>query len=327
MKFLLLLPVFLLGLLGACADTESLAAGSSSEVPNAIAGQVTDSLGAPVAQVTVRIRRTDYVPGLSAEALCPTCSTATDSAGRWATELLPGAWVATFQDEGAGDDRDPECDCEAEERSALAQIAITSETEAVRQDTVGRPGWVKGHIYGRFDSARVWVPGTSWHAVCSSDGDFILGPLPPQQLRVQARIDSAGVSLTDTRDVKAVSGDTVDAGTFHGDQWAGENYLLWPHMRMAVVDLTSKGADISGDHALFPVLVRLDSILDPDTVDRNSLRFDDGTGLHLPFEIETWDSSSHHADVWVRLDTANGQSCKHFLRAFWGRSTTMPEAP
>jgi len=301
-------------ILGACGqDTpvDTVASGSSSEVPNALTGTVSDASGWPVAGVKVSLRPLDLSHPQSQQ----DDSTTSDGAGHWSLVIPTGSWVLEFTN---GTD------------SWLSRITNVLDgnisLSGTRRDTLRTSGWLKGRVRVPKGSApaQVEIAGTAHIAQCDSTGHFLLGPVPATLLRLVTRFDSTGVPLMDLLDVTPVGGDTLDLGDLHGGSWEGEDYSAWPHSRKAVVDLTGKGAAVTGDHPAFPVLVRLDSILDPATQSRNGLRFDDGTGKHLPYLIETWDTASHRAEVWVRLDTANGSSNKHFLRVFWGLDKPLP---
>lgn len=303
------LPAFALVLsltLAGCGQNDTLVAGgSSSEVPNALTGTANDESGWPVAGVKVALRPADYQPGT----LAAMDSTTTDSNGAWSLPARGGAWTLELTKGRDG---------------WISELSTWGRSEA-RRDTLRQAGWVRGRITKLSGALpRVWIAGTAHQALCDSTGAFVLGPLPPATLRLVSLIDSAGIPLLSQREVTPRSGDTIEVGDLKGDSWSGEDYTLWPSSRSAIVDFTPTGGYASGDHSHFPVLVRLDSVLDPAKVSREELRFDDGRGLHLPFEIETWDSTTHRADVWVRLDTANGGSSKHLLRAFWGRKRALP---
>lgn len=303
-----LLPAVVFGaFLAGCGQNDTLVAGgSSSEVPNALTGTANDESGWPVAGAKVTLRPADYQPGTEVAM----DSTTTDSSGSWSLPTRSGAWTLELAKGGDG---------------WVSELSTWGRGES-RRDTLRRCGWIRGRI-GKLSSTapRVWIAGTAHHAECDSTGSFVLGPLPPATLRLVSLVDSAGVPLLSQREITPRSGDTLEVGDLKGDSWSGEDYTLWPSSRSAVLDFTPTGGSASGDHSHFPVLVRLDSVLDPAKVSRDELRFDDGRGLHLPFEIETWDTATHRADVWVRLDTANGGSSKHLLRAYWGRRRSLPQ--
>ncbi|MEN9353192.1 MAG: hypothetical protein RL318_517 [Fibrobacterota bacterium] len=305
MKRLLGLSVLPLLFWGCGQNDSLLAGGSSSEVPNALTGTASDPSGWPVAGAQVVLRPIDYQPGLAASF----DSTTTDSNGRWSLPSKPGAWSLELH---KGDDR------------WIAEVNNWEGNAGPRQDTLRQSGWISGRIGMASAIKKIWIAGTNHMASCDSHGNFLLGPVPPAPIRMVSLVDSAGTPLTSIHRITPRSGDTVKLGDIKVDSWSGEDYALWPKSRTAIVDISPTGAAGTGDHPHFPVLVRLDSVLDPAKVAREELRFDDGKGLHLPFEIETWDSSSHKAEVWVRLDTANGGSLKHLLRAFWGRKQPIP---
>lgn len=306
MRRLAFLPIISALFLGCGQNDTLLAGGSSSEVPNALTGTATDPSGWPVAGAKVTLRPVDYAPGMTSSK----DTTTTDSNGRWSFPLTRGAWNLELK---KGDD------------GWISQINTWEGDHVSRHDTLRQNGWIRGRIgLATATAPRVWIAGTDHQAKCDSNGAFLLGPVPPATLRLVTQVDSAGIPLTSIHEVTPASGDTLELGDLKGDSWNGEDYSLWPSSRTAIVDFTASGASGTGDHAHFPVFVRLDSILDPAKVDREELRFDDGAGLHLPFEIETWDTLTHKAEVWVRLDTANGSSKKHLLRTFWGRKRGLP---
>ncbi len=102
-----------------------------------------------------------------------------------------------------------------------------------------------------------------------------------------------------------------------------ENYLLWPSYKDITVNTSATGANITGGVGRYPMLVRLASTNFSDFAvagTRASLRFS-RAGVHLPYEIERWDSAGGNlAEIWVLADTLTGNNSTQTIQMFWGKS-------
>ncbi|MDB5105702.1 MAG: hypothetical protein JWP91_3391 [Fibrobacteres bacterium] len=106
-----------------------------------------------------------------------------------------------------------------------------------------------------------------------------------------------------------------------------EAYSTWAHSKKIFFNTTPGGADVPGDVADFPMLVRLT----PDRLDftqagagGKDIRFADADGAALPFQIESWAVQNGKADVWVRVPKVDGNSDKDFITLYWGKATAGP---
>jgi hypothetical protein len=283
--------------LTSCGQSERVAGGTSSEVPNALNGQLLDGQGRPVVGAAIRAVPTQAF----ADSGLVVDTVRTDSSGRWFLAVPPGAWTVVAQGAAGWSMRDGFPDGKR------------------HLDTLRSPVWVTGSVGPGFANTKVWLRGTDISAVADSAGSFFLGPMPSGDLRLHIKADSV---LQDAV-VRADPGQVLSTGTWISANWGQEDYSLWPHARTAVIDLSATGARVVGDQVGFPVPVLLDTVLDVKTVDPVGLRFDDGRGTPYPFSL-SWNSTAGRATAWVRLDTANGSSAKHFLRVLWGRRVPVP---
>ncbi|HNY31001.1 MAG TPA: DUF2341 domain-containing protein [Fibrobacteria bacterium] len=294
-------------LLGLCSlflwgcDGDRVAGGTSSEVPNALHGSVVDSRGAPAARCLV----TRTPAGVTADSAFSAESTWTDDQGRWNLPLRAGRWTVLFR-----------------KANEMALAEDPSASDAPLRLATG--GWLAGRLAQGFSGGRVYVRGTDLQASTDSTGAFLLGPLPAGDLPLLVKADSSGVVRSLRTVARVQPAEVRSTGTWFSTDFFEEDYSLWPQARLAVVDLSTQGAAVQGDQVAFPVPVRLDSVLDPATTSPGEIRFDDERGTHLPFFVQTWDAATREALVWVRLDTANGNSAKHFLRLHWGRKVAAP---
>lgn len=293
-------------LLAACGiDDDRVAGGTSSEVPNALHGRILSESGAPAAGCAVRLASMRSRP----DSLGRIDSTVTDSDGNWRLPSRTGTdSLAILFDRGGS--------------MAIAYLASGAPPSLPRTDTLHAAAWMRGSVAGTSGATRVSVEGTPFAAVADPDGRFLLGPVPAGALSLLVSTDSAGIAIRRAILAQAKAGDTttLPVETFDPATWSTEDFRLWPSSRRATIDLTASGAFVAGDHAGFVVPVRLEGIVDARTVSPGELRFDDGLGLKLPFSVEEWNATTGTSLVWVRLDTANGNSSQHELRVHWGRS-------
>lgn len=311
MKTLGLFCVF--AVLSGCGVTDGrVAGGTTSEVPNALTGNVVDPSGRPVAGVAIRIASSSTW----ADSVGHADTTRTDSLGRWSFRVLRDSGDVTLYLRTA-------------DAGALARLSVRPQDSLFRRDTVRSFAWIEGRVLGASGTTKVAVLGTDLVARTDGQGQFLF-PVPSGALKLLVVADSQGVGVRRHLEIQTTPGDTSRTGTLSiaplaPQAFASEDYSLWDSSRSATIDLTAAGAGITGDHVGFPIPVRLDSVLDMKTVKPSEVRFDDGKGNRYPFEIETWDTLSGKALAWVRLDTANGSSNKHALRVYWGRGgAAMP---
>ncbi|MBF0432747.1 MAG: DUF2341 domain-containing protein, partial [Fibrobacteria bacterium] len=104
--------------------------------------------------------------------------------------------------------------------------------------------------------------------------------------------------------------------------WNDEDYSSWAHNRDITINTTSSGANVTGNVANFPMLVRLTadnfdfSEAQPSGQD---VRFDKSDGTVLPFEIERWDNINKLAEIWVLIDTVYGSNASQYFTMYWGK--------
>lgn len=102
---------------------------------------------------------------------------------------------------------------------------------------------------------------------------------------------------------------------------AAEDYSSWSKATDILLNTSATGANVAGDVANVPVLVRLTSANFPFSQaggKGNDIRFSRPDGTPLDYEIERWDSARSLADVWVRMDMVKGNASGQILRMHWG---------
>ncbi|MDB5050584.1 MAG: hypothetical protein JWO30_3655 [Fibrobacteres bacterium] len=105
--------------------------------------------------------------------------------------------------------------------------------------------------------------------------------------------------------------------------YCAEDYAGWSHQAGLRLDTSPAGADVSGPVAGFPLLVRLSGGEFPFSQalrHGEDVRFSDTDGKHLPYQIDRWDSASGAAEIWVKVDSIQGNTSGQSVRMYWGKT-------
>ncbi|HAO99879.1 MAG TPA: hypothetical protein DCQ83_07525, partial [Fibrobacteres bacterium] len=102
---------------------------------------------------------------------------------------------------------------------------------------------------------------------------------------------------------------------------SGEDYSQWAYSTDMVLNTAaSTGAGVTTAQSNFPVLVRLTSqharVFQQDIFNGTDIRFTNGSGRHLSYQIERWDSAGKKAEIWVRADNVAGNGTTT-IRMYW----------
>ncbi len=155
----------------------------------------------------------------------------------------------------------------------------------------------------------------------SATGKFNLGDLPQGTYTLRAVYSAPAVDPREIDSVNSVSDSSTDIGAVRLASFENENYAAWPQSRLIYINTTASGANVAGNVADFPLLVRLDKNNFDFSQSRGlgrDIRFADAKGKRLRYEVERWDSAGSVAELWVRLDRVNGNSNSQFITMHWG---------
>lgn len=300
---LFLSGLILVSLSGCTGDSVS---GAGGQTTNGITVSVVYPDGRAGAGLPVRVRSTDYLAEISGNTE-PSQQFAvngtTDSSGVFVADSLEGGVYTVEVNDGEG--------------FAVAFEHRTSDaggTVDAGSETLAPTGVVRGCMPPQEQDGTVWyvqIYGLErYAAVDRLTGRFVFSDLPEGhytfcRISADATIDPMVIS-----DVEAYSDDTTVLSS----------YPAWPYNTALTLNTTAAGADVAGNVANFPVLVRLTeenfsfSQAQPSGAD---IRFTREDTLSLPYEIERWDPVSGLAEVWVRVDTVFGDSTQS-ITMYWG---------
>ncbi|HKP97339.1 MAG TPA: DUF2341 domain-containing protein [Fibrobacteria bacterium] len=141
-------------------------------------------------------------------------------------------------------------------------------------------------------------------------------------------IDEAGISRTDraadwiklSYETQKAGSSVVSVGARSGD---------FTKSLQLNFNTTSSGANVSGNVANIPILVRLTSSNFDFTAVRDDaadLRFLDKDGTALYHEVAEWDKGNKTGKVWVKVPQVDGNSTTDFITAYYGCATCSGNA-
>ena len=108
-----------------------------------------------------------------------------------------------------------------------------------------------------------------------------------------------------------------------GSVMAAENYSTWTYSSDITLNTSASGADVATDVTGFPVLIRLTSfnfIFSEAQGSGQDIRFANSSEVPLSYEIESWDSTTSSAAIWVQMGTVAGNKANQILRMYWGNA-------
>lgn len=309
-----------LGLLTSCGE-QRVAGGNTSETPNTVTGFLMDTLGRARVGDTVILRparwTSDDLPPMGMRA-ASVWTTVTDSSGEWSVSgLESGAWVVECRGGKVG------------RLSAAVTVGSNRPTVELSTDTVHPKGRIEGAFApGMFPSGargKIWIYGTDIVANLDSAGRFVLEDVPTGPMRLVAQFESDSSQGRAEDALELAPRAPAPTRVLRPSSFLEEDYDLWPNRKAGSLRFSGVGGfKLMSTIQRIPVLVRLrGEPVSPTDRTGSSLRFEDGGGAKLPYEIERWDPVRREADVWVLLHEARKLSDAHGIIVYWG----LPEAP
>jgi hypothetical protein len=300
---LLMLRFFLIGLLLATVfcTGDRLAGGGTIETTNGlVAGKIVYPNGDPAPKSLVKLIPERFNPYTDTAAI-PVDTT--DDSGRYVFASVSSG-VYTIQS----------VQSIKRTRAIAFGISLTQGALSVASMTLQLPGAVKVMLPGGAHAitAYVYVPGSDIAMRVQGTGGFVIldsvpaGVLP--SVSFAPTIDSTPSVIR--YDIRVLSGDTVA--------------LLnpsWRYARSITLNTKPSGADVAATEIDFPALIRLTrSTFDFSQAQKNGgdIRFTKTDNTPLPYEIERWDGAAGLAEVWVKVDTIQGNDSMQGIIMYWG---------
>jgi hypothetical protein len=162
----------------------------------------------------------------------------------------------------------------------------------------------------RFDG-YAFIPGTDIAGYPSKDASEVMLDSVPAGKIPEVRFIITGDSSTVTKmDVVVNPGDTTTIAN-----------PSWKYAQQLRLNTSASGANVGGDVRDFPVLIRLNATnfdFSQALADGSDIRFTKTNNTFLPYEIERWDATNWQAEIWVKVDTVQGNDSAQTIVMYWG---------
>jgi hypothetical protein len=298
LAFLALLFQACLGTLGG-----DRVAGNGSEVENAIvAGRVVQADGTPVSGTLVSLYPSDY-DGIDGKPLDPSMTATSDSNGAYRLRA-PGGEYNLWGHRPEGGLRFLIQGVEVESTGTVEPATATLQRPGRLRITLPEGSGEGGYVYIPGTPLAVAVDGSS-----DSTGTLLIDSIPAGRLKsvLLARRGKPGLGRILGTDVIITPGATTYLP-----------YTEWSYSASVRVNVNGV---LNRNVSDIPLLLRL-TAADLDFAqargDGSDLRFTKDNGIVLPFRIQSWDSGSQAAAVWIKMDTVHSDTAHRMIKMFWG---------
>lgn len=289
-----------------CTNGPIQVAGSTNTTNAKVAGSIVHQNNKPADYVKVFLIPSNHVPNSSNQPLDSTILVdTTDNSGDY-----------SFSNIKAGHYTIEAIHIVERTRLFISDISVDSlHTDSSRTDTLKPPSKLYITIPDTSGEGYVYIPGTV-EKISKVESPIVemdsvaAGHYP--QIFFVSNFTSTAVEIYS--DVKVLSSEPVIVSPF----------TLWQHSTKIMINTSSDGANITENMIDFPLLIRLNndnfifSASQPGGID---LRLSKADGMPLKYQIETWNTQSGNAVVWVQVDTIYGNRSDQFIYMYWGRET------
>jgi hypothetical protein len=282
---------------------KQIAGGTDTETGGTVvAGSIRKSDGTPAPNTVVALIPTDYNP--AADAALPGSLTDTTKADGFYAITVPKKGRYNIQA------------VNLVSRNRLLLLGVDCEESPVNVPTgsLTIPGSVRLSLPDVIDAVNgyCYIPGTSLFVRLRAKTDFVDIDSVPTGIMpsiVYGSFNSSAATILRY----SVAVNTGDTARVYNPGWKFSRHII--------LNTSASGAGVSGTVVDFPVLIRLCtndfdlSQMQPGGAD---IRFTKPDNAFLFHEIERWDASVGHAEIWVKIDTMRGDDSVQSITMYWG---------
>lgn len=288
-------------LLAVFCSTDSISGGTSTSENGKILGQIVTTSGSPASHVIITLIPVNYDPVIDSD-IIPVDTT--DVYGNYSfTNVAKGIYNI----------QSVHIDCRW--RGLRNNIQISNDAIRLPSDTLHNPGSIRIMLPETVTgSGHVYIPGTTIFAsVDSSIKHIILDSVPAGTIQ-------SIVYLSNVTTKKSILRYAIPV---YPQDTANVTNTLWKYNNQILLNTSVSGANIGETVYDFPVLIRLTK----DNFNFNEAQsngkdiiFTKQDNTILPCEIERWDAINRVAEIWVKIDTLEGNSTDNEISMYWGNS-------
>jgi len=284
-----------------CSHVGIVGGGTEDVNTMVVTGTVTNPDGTPASGAQVLLIAANFDPVRSSRDTIPT--TSTDESGGYAFTLNK---YETYNIQIV--------QVKTRTRALVRRLAGSGALTVFPPAKLSEPGSVKIMVSAGSNAANgyYYIPGTTIFAYLKHNSGYVLLDSVPEieATDILYSVAASQVATVLRYNVAILPGKTVlifNPG--------------WNHCRALTLNTAASGANVGGDVAGFPALIRLSKGYFDFSQARNGgedLRFAKSDNTFLPYEIERWDPAAGVAEVWVKVDTVRGNDSTQSLTMYWG---------
>ena len=208
-------------------------------------------------------------------------------------------------------------------RLLVQDITVKKDAVDIDADTLRKSGSIIVPISNEFDTASgyIYVPGTNIAVSLSGKSNYVVLDSVPAGITLKveyAARNSTEIPKVINDNVHVLPSDTAKI-----------QYAEWKYSQKIILNTSQSGANVSGDVYGFPVLIRLKAPtfdFAQAATNGEDIRFTKADGTQFPYEIERWDPSNGHAEIWVKVDTIHGANSAQAINMYWGNSNAKGQS-
>jgi hypothetical protein len=297
--------------MGNCSRSPLAGTKSGSETTNGrVSGTIVNSNGTLESNVIVRFLPSSYDPFTKNDSTAVKYDTS-DAFGNFAFDSVD---TGSFTIEAVHS--------KMHTRAMIPAITVNNDTISLPLCTLAVPGAISIDVPDNADPVNgyVYIPGTSiYKFFAGSLVPLVLDSIPAGVIpSVIYSASNSSYSATLRNKVIVKSGDTAE---LHNPSWK--------YARRLRLNTTSSGADIAGNVANFPLLLRLtpaNFTFNQTLSGGADIRFTKSDNTFIKYEIKRWDATHSYAEIWVKVDTVRGNDSMQSITMYWGNPDAASES-
>lgn len=297
-----------------CSSSDSIAGTGSQAGNGRIMCMIRNNDGSPASGASVCLRPHDYISNDSQKSIYTRFDTRTNAKGEFIIDSVDTGSYCIEVNDGKAHAVLLTCAVTDTDTTVSLQEATLHPTGSLKGAITSIPGDTSGLLVQIYGLERLGV-------IDTSSGTFVIEDVPQGNYVIHIQTPSVDYKPVEIENIVVESSKSTDIGNIdfiHSSKWS--------YSKQLILNTSPTGANVAGTVTDFPVLVRLrNSNFDfkQAKVDGSDIIFTKNNGSLLPYQIERWDPNRHEAEIWVKVDTVNGNDSSQFITLYWGNDEAV----
>lgn len=290
-----------------CSTNNSIS--GTAESGNAkVAGIIIDTSGFPEENIIVNLLPVDFNPVIT-QIIPDSLKDTTDINGKY-----------NFSINDSGEYNIYINDSKTQKGLLIRQLNLVPYDSISREDTLKATErlLVTSPSNSTIDSSFIFIPGTlEYHKITKGINSIEfaslpLGLMPPVLVVEENNLNNTTTFIEDNQ-IEIIADTTITFGIL----------AEWKYNKTIKINTTTTGGNTDSDLYHFPLLIELNNQNFEFTNvnnDGSDIRFIRSDSIILKYEIESWNTASKQALIWVNVDTIYGNNNDQFIKILWGNN-------